>query len=80
VIKYFHELTEEYFNENIAGKLTYGEVAQDYPQPPWCTYVDAVYGTMGCWSLTFFMVHGRKHCRGRCEFYKDERKVKIENS
>lgn len=71
MIKYFHELTEEEFNkivnEGINGKkITWGELPQYYPQPPWCEYPDATEGIMGCWSLTSFWVKNEEYCH-HCE-------------
>jgi hypothetical protein len=69
-IKYFHELTKREF-EGIRKKnprMTYGECAKLYPQPPWCNYPDATFGVMGCWSLLGFMVTGKDYCRD-CECF-----------
>ena len=65
MIKYFHELTEKEFKE-ISKKnphMTYRTLGKKYPQPPWCNYPDAVYGIMGCWSLTGFLVKDKKYCK-----------------
>jgi hypothetical protein len=33
MFKYFHELTKKEYKELTVRKLTYGDLAQDYPQP-----------------------------------------------
>jgi len=68
MIKYYHELTEQEFKDKVAGKLTYGECASDYPQPSWCSYPQATWGMMGCWSLIGFMVTGEEYCKD-CDCY-----------
>lgn len=75
MIKYFHELTEEEFDELCKTKMTWGECAKEYPQPIWCSYPNAVQGEMGCWSLMCFMVTGRNHCKN-CEFYIEKKGAK----
>ncbi len=76
-VKYFHELTEAEFKRLAKKKprMTWGELAEKYPQPPWCAYPDAVYGIMGCWSLTSFMVKDKKFCRN-CELLIKKKKGK----
>jgi hypothetical protein len=69
MIKYFHELNEQEYNDNINGKMSYGECAEKYPQPLWCTYPDATFGLMGCWSLNDFMVTGEDYCKD-CDCYR----------
>lgn len=68
MIKYFHELTKEEFSKLCKGKMTYGELAEKYPQPIWCGYPDATEGVMGCWSLMSFMVTGQDSCKN-CDCY-----------
>ena len=68
MVKYFHELIKDEFKDLVDKKLTWAEVAKDYPQPIWCSYPDAVRGVMGCWSLMDFMVTGRNYCKN-CDLY-----------
>ena len=68
MIKYFHELTEEEFQELLKKKLTWGECAIEYPQPSWCGYPDAVAGMMGCWSLMSLVVENEDYCKS-CDCY-----------
>ena len=70
MIKFFHELTNEDFKQKVAGKMTWGELAEQYPQPKWCTYPKATLGIFGCWSLISFWVTSEDYCEG-CEFHKE---------
>lgn len=72
MIKYFHELTEAEFGELIKQKMTWGECAEKYPQPEWCSYPDAV-DPLGCWSLIGHEVTGRRYCM-HCDCYIPKKK------
>jgi hypothetical protein len=77
MIKHYHELTEGEFNQIVKdnpGK-TWEWLQENYPQPEWCKYPDAVAGGafMGCMSLMDFNVHGKSDCAS-CEFNKDVEK------
>uniref|UniRef100_A0A6M3JP96 Uncharacterized protein n=1 Tax=viral metagenome TaxID=1070528 RepID=A0A6M3JP96_9ZZZZ len=61
--KYFHKLAEEEFKELVKEGMTWGECAEEYPQPKWCNYPDAVQGALGCWSLMDFRIKGRSSCK-----------------
>ena len=78
MIKYYHELTKEEFAKLEEQKLTWGQVAKDYPQPKWCSYPEAVNGVMGCWSLMDYRVTGRDFCRN-CEHYIKRRYTRKES-
>ena len=71
MMKHFHELTDEEVDAMRHG-TTWAQVAEKHPQPPWCSYPDALYGPMGCWSLTGWpgtrRIHGEDDCKS-CEFY-----------
>ena len=49
--RYFHELSQEEVDKLIADKKNWGDIMQEYKQPDWCNYPNALEGTMGCWSL-----------------------------
>lgn len=72
MIKYFHELTEEEYKKIVESKKykTMTEFEQDYPQPEWCQYPDAIFGVMGCWSLIGFMVENQDYCK-HCDLNKE---------
>ena len=62
MIKYYHELTKEEFDELVKKKYTWGQLAEDYPQPKWCGYPDATEGLMGCWSLVLHKIKSKDLC------------------
>lgn len=49
---FFHRITKKEFNKLIDDKRTWGFVMENFRQPTWCDYPDALSGKMGCWSLT----------------------------
>jgi hypothetical protein len=68
--KYFHELTNCQRNK-LDENLTYEELAAQFPQPPWCTYPDAI-SYLGCWSLTGGIVKSEEYCKqSKCEFWRE---------
>jgi hypothetical protein len=77
MIKHYHELTEDEFNHIINDNpdVTWGWLQENYPQPDWCIYPDAVADgpIMVCMSLMGFNVHGKSDCAS-CEFNKDAEK------
>ena len=50
--KYFHELTQEEIDQLIEEKRTIGYILENFKQPKWCDYPEALNGQMGCWTLT----------------------------
>ena len=68
MIKYFHKLSIEEFDELVKSGMTWGECAEKYPQPEWCGYPQAVLGDFGCWSLMSFKIKNRRNCM-LCEHY-----------
>jgi len=48
---YFHEISQEEVDKLIADKRGVGYVMENYKQPDWCKYPNALEGQMGCWSL-----------------------------
>ena len=49
--KYFHELKQKEVEQLIKDKRTNAYVVQNFKQPDWCNYPEALNGIMGCWSL-----------------------------
>ena len=49
--RYFHELEQTEIDTLIADKKTVGYILENYKQPDWCNYPNALEGQMGCWSL-----------------------------
>jgi hypothetical protein len=50
-IVYFHELKQTDIDTLINEKKTVGYIVENYKQPDWCNYPNALEGRMGCWSL-----------------------------
>jgi hypothetical protein len=50
--KYFHEISEDEYNELISKEVTWGYISANYLQPLWCNYPEALNGMYGCWALT----------------------------
>ena len=48
---YFHEISQDEVDKLIADKKSIGYVMENYKQPDWCNYPEALSMTMGCWSL-----------------------------
>ena len=48
---YFHEISQDEVDKLIADKKSIGYVMENYKQPDWCNYPEALSITMGCWSL-----------------------------
>lgn len=49
--RYFHELEQTEIDILIADKKTVGYIMENYKQPDWCNYPEALSMAMGCWSL-----------------------------
>ena len=49
--RYFHELNESEIDSLFADKKTVGYIMENYKQPDWCNYTEALSMAMGCWSL-----------------------------
>lgn len=71
--QYFHELTDAEVQKLIDDNVSVMAVVENYLQPDWCDYPDALAGHMGCWSLTdlFGLRHdiGHDYCK-TCDCYK----------
>lgn len=50
--KYWHEIPQEEIETLIKEGATNQYIIDNYKQPDWCTYHEALMGRMGCWSLT----------------------------
>jgi hypothetical protein len=51
-MKYFHEISNEEYKALEQSGAKWNEVMEEYNQPVWCDYPDALAGAMGCYSLT----------------------------
>lgn len=73
--KYWHEIPQQEVDDLIEKKVINQYVMDNYLQPKWCDYPDALAGTLGCWSLTDNLPNGFRtkisedYC-STCECYK----------
>mgnify|MGYP007069472104 CR=1 FL=1 len=71
---YFHEIPQSEVDSLISEKKTIGYILENYKQPDWCKYPDALAMTIGCWSLCDTQKDGlrtkisRDYC-ACCEFF-----------
>ena len=47
-MKYFHELTDDEFQELVKAGVRWCDLPEIHPQPVWCQYPDALNAEMGC--------------------------------
>jgi hypothetical protein len=59
-MKYFHELTQEEINQLIEQGKTWGYILENFKQPNWCNYPEALGGEFGCWSLIDLRENGKR--------------------
>lgn len=50
-MRYFHELPPEERKRIFESGITVQQLMDNYLQPKWCGYPQALSGKMGCWSL-----------------------------
>ena len=65
--KYWHELSGEEKAEAIEKEMTWDE----FNQPDWCGYLEALNGLMGCWSLTGDANISKEFCKNCDQFIKE---------
>lgn len=67
-LKYWHEIPQEEIKSLINSGVTNQHVVDNYKQPDWCGYPEALMGMMGCWSLTDNTADGlrTKICKDFC--------------
>lgn len=51
-MKYWHETPQDEIDRLIEDGALIQFVLDNYKQPDWCGYKQALSGMMGCWSLT----------------------------
>jgi hypothetical protein len=75
---YFHEASQKTVSTLVKNHATWGDIMEQYQQPEWCNYPEALSGSMGCWSLTDLSKGGfrkkisKEWCSGCDECKKDE--------
>jgi hypothetical protein len=74
---YWHQLPDSVVDHLFdIGGITWGDIVENYSQPPWCQYPQALNGALGCWSLVDTKLRHTitaKLCERECEHF---RKVK----
>lgn len=50
-IKYWHKLTKEQKEKILHSGMKLSDFMEEYSQPPWCMYPEALASNLGCWSL-----------------------------
>lgn len=49
--QYWHKLRNDEIQKLRSAGKTWGYIVENYLQPDWCNYPEALGGQMGCWSL-----------------------------
>lgn len=49
--RYFHRLSQKTIDLLLKSKVNIQYILDNFKQPNWCSYPDALSGVMGCWSL-----------------------------
>jgi len=73
-MKYWHEVTDEEYQELMKRKLRWDDIPKHYKQPDWCALEGALLGGIGCWSLTSIDTRqsiSREFCKD-CDYYLSE--------
>ena len=71
-MRYWHKASNIQAQKLLDSNATIKEFMEQYSQPDWCGYPDALEGEMGCWSLTSFKLRKRispKFCKS-CDCFK----------
>jgi hypothetical protein len=77
--KYWHEISQEEVYKLIDENRTIGYIMENYKQPDWCNYKDALSFNFGCWSLCDIMKNGTRtkisteFCKN-CECFNNKKK------
>ena len=67
---FFHELPQSVIDQMVKEHKTFQYIMDNYRQPEWCKYPDALNGNMGCWSLTLHRTKiSREFCKD-CDCYR----------
>ena len=69
-MKYWHKISDDEYKRLIKSK-TWKYATENYRQPPWCSFPDALEGLLGCNSLVFDREKiCREFCKS-CEYFKN---------
>ena len=65
---YWHKLTQGQIDYLLTKNVTNQHIVENYLQPDWCGYDEALNGVMGCWTLMDIKTNGRKKiCKEYCK-------------
>lgn len=67
---FFHEISDEKWEEIKAAGATWEDVAKKYLAPKWCGYGISAVDALGCWSLVGRKVTGEDFCKS-CDAYSE---------
>lgn len=73
-MKYWHEIPQKEITKLVEQKKSVQFIIDNYKQPDWCNYPDALSGLMGCWSLNDNTTNGlrtnisRQFCKNCPEY------------
>lgn len=76
---YFHELEQSIIDKIVTDNATAQYIKDNYLQPEWCSYPDALMPMFGCWSLMDLRPNG-KRCQISNEFCKNCESYNLQNS
>jgi len=82
---YFHKISQEEVNKLVKEKKTVEYLLENYKQPDWCKYPEALSMTLGCWSLCDIEKDGlrtkisEEFCKNcpECILYKEDFKEQL---
>lgn len=72
-MEYYHELPQSEIEKLIVDKKTYQFIIDNYKQPDWCKYPEALNGSKGCWSLVDYSLRtkiSKEFCKN-CDMFKN---------
>lgn len=65
-VQFFHKISNDEYNRLVDEDKTWQHIIDNYKQPDWCGYPEALRGGMGCWKLTDRGVKSQEDCK-ECE-------------
>lgn len=76
--QYWHKEEQEEVDKLIESGITIAKLKEQYKQPDWCNYPDALDGVLGCWSLNNNTQNGlrTKICEDFCKTCPKWKKIK----
>ena len=71
MIKYFHELTQNEYDDLRCRSVRWSKIVELYPKPDWCKDENALKDDVckQCWMLVGLFVKSKDSC-AYCKYYK----------